>query len=288
MKEEYNYKNNKTSHIIFTCLLYILLYFVVQIVATFIGEIIITVIETIKNPSVDINQILTEETLLKYTLPINIICQIISLCIFLPIYLNNKKKNYITVSKSKGQTFNYLTYSFAVILVGIISGIFMSFLENFAIKIDGGYSSITSITSQNVYLSLISVVLLAPILEEILFRGLIFNRLNSKFKTWTSIIISALIFGLIHGNIIQTINATILGIAFAYIYSKTHNLIPCIIGHFLNNLISIVEEQINLAVTGNGITGCKESTIFIIAMIVISSIMICIYAYKELKQKKIQ
>ena len=81
-----------------------------------------------------------------------------------------------------------------------------------------------------------SISILAPLLEEVLFRGAIQGYLMRHFKKpWVAIIISALIFGIYHMNPVQVVYATHLGIVLGWIYYRTGNLLSVIVGHILNN-----------------------------------------------------
>ena len=84
-------------------------------------------------------------------------------------------------------------------------------------------------------------LIIAPIGEELFFRGFIFKRLRRSNELYKSIIISSICFSLIHlpnySNIIPTL---ILGILCAYILFRTKNIIYPIIFHFLYNLLSIL------------------------------------------------
>lgn len=84
-------------------------------------------------------------------------------------------------------------------------------------------------------------MIVAPIGEELFFRGFIFKNLRRSNRLFKSIIISSICFSLIHlpnyGNILPTL---ILGILCAYIFYKTKSIIYPIILHFLYNLSSLV------------------------------------------------
>ena len=110
-------------------------------------------------------------------------------------------------------------------------------------------------------LGIISMVVLAPLLEEILFRGAIQGVLMRLFgKPWPAIVVAALIFGIVHWNPVQVVYATLLGIVLGWIYYRSGNLVYVIVGHVLNNAIAAyttaaispsVEED--FAATGYGI-----------------------------------
>ena len=84
--------------------------------------------------------------------------------------------------------------------------------------------------------------ILFPILEELLFRRLLCNRLLPLGEK-KAIIISALIFGFIHGNLYQFAYAFLLGLVLGYIYVKTGKLIYTIIFHCIINLYAGVFAQ---------------------------------------------
>lgn len=90
-------------------------------------------------------------------------------------------------------------------------------------------------------LGLLSIALLAPILEEMLFRGSIEGHLlNTWQNPWGAIIVSSLVFGVVHMNPAQIPFAFLLGVMFGWLYYRTGSLLPGIIGHVLNNSVAAV------------------------------------------------
>lgn len=87
----------------------------------------------------------------------------------------------------------------------------------------------------------ITVCILAPIFEEILFRGILLRgMLQNKMNPVWAIILSSILFGLAHMNPWQFLGAGILGAIFAYVYYRTKSLWMCIFLHSLNNTISFI------------------------------------------------
>lgn len=82
------------------------------------------------------------------------------------------------------------------------------------------------------------VVIIAPFLEEILFRGLIATAISRSLPNWFAIIISALAFGAVHGTIISFMYATILGIVMCWLFFKTNSLLSSILFHMGFNAVS--------------------------------------------------
>lgn len=86
--------------------------------------------------------------------------------------------------------------------------------------------------------TLMSVALVGPIFEEILFRAFMIGKLKRDFSINTAIIIQAIFFGLVHGNLIQGIYAFIAAIIFAKVYIKTRSIKIAIFMHIINNFVS--------------------------------------------------
>jgi len=79
--------------------------------------------------------------------------------------------------------------------------------------IEKGFENLTG----NPYSLVISIMIWGPIFEEILMRGIMLEGFLNKYKPWKAIVASAVIFGAIHFNITQFINATLIGIIFGVI-----------------------------------------------------------------------
>ncbi len=89
----------------------------------------------------------------------------------------------------------------------------------------------------------VAVGILAPLAEEIVFRGAILRTLlamMSKKNHWVAIMISAAIFGVIHGNMAQFVNALMMGLLLGWMYYRTKSLVPGILMHWVNNTMAYV------------------------------------------------
>jgi membrane protease YdiL (CAAX protease family) len=85
-----------------------------------------------------------------------------------------------------------------------------------------------------------TAVIVAPVAEELLFRGIILRGLLGRFKPWMAISLSAMLFALMHMNPWQTVPQFGLGLVLGWFYLRTRSLWPCIAGHALNNLLFVV------------------------------------------------
>ena len=85
-------------------------------------------------------------------------------------------------------------------------------------------------------IEIVMITILAPIVEEFFFRGVILQRLIKKTSVWGGILISSLLFGILHADII---GAFIFGIITALLFIRTGNLLIPILVHMLNNTLAV-------------------------------------------------
>lgn len=90
----------------------------------------------------------------------------------------------------------------------------------------------------NFFIILLGVAVVAPIFEETLIRGIIFNDFRKATPVWLALIIQALIFGIMHMNIIQGTYAFFLGLILGTLYLKYKSIIAAILLHMTFNLTS--------------------------------------------------
>lgn len=91
---------------------------------------------------------------------------------------------------------------------------------------------------QEPVIALVTGVVLAPILEELLFRGVLLQGLLHNYRPWVAIGQSAILFGLIHFNPAQSLSAAFGGLLLGWLYYRTRSLWICIIVHALHNLLA--------------------------------------------------
>lgn len=86
-----------------------------------------------------------------------------------------------------------------------------------------------------------AIGLLAPVCEELVFRGAILRALlRWTPRHWLAIAISALLFALIHANPIQMPHAFLIGLLLGWLYYRTDSIVPGIVYHWVNNSIAYV------------------------------------------------
>ena len=94
-------------------------------------------------------------------------------------------------------------------------------------------------------LMILAVCIVGPIAEELVFRGMIFGKLRRAFSFWPAAIISGIMFGVFHMNIMQGVYASVLGVLLAYVYEKTQTIFGSIFFHIVFNASSYITDFVN-------------------------------------------
>ena len=177
----------------------------------------------------------------KFNLILTLIVQILVIAIILPIYLYNRKHYYPKPKQKPTIKIILLSVCF-IFLIGIPCDLLLQFIKEHFINKTTGIDLVNGIIADApLLLSIVSVVTIGPITEELMIRGLTLNKILSRKSIIFAMILSGIIFGIIHLNLIQGLFAALAGIALAYVFIKTKSLIPCIICHIANNLLALIE-----------------------------------------------
>ena len=149
-------------------------------------------------------------------------------------------------------TFNFYGYrkmSFKAVLISVLIGIIIyvlnifvaSFFNNILSLFGYKFQSSSILKSYPVWLLFVNIFITAvlpAVCEETAHRGMLLKGLSPLGRK-KAIIISAILFGLLHMNIEQFFYATIIGVVLGYISTVCETIYPAIIIHFMNNAISV-------------------------------------------------
>ena len=191
-----------------------------------------------KNDFVDINLLFCE-------------CLTYFLAFVLPVVLFNKMNKYSQKEIYEPKDVDKKTPLYAVLLLGMGLAIILcsSFVSNFVINSLSDYSEFSSQMFWSVELKkpyqivfyIVSYAIIPSFVEEILFRGTVCKSLKIYGKG-TAIVISAVLFALMHTNVEQLFYTFVAGLFFGWLYVETNNIIAPILLHFINNFISVIKE----------------------------------------------
>ena len=178
-------------------------------------------------------------------------CVTYFLTFVLPVVLFNKMNKYsqkeiYEPKESDKKTPLYATFLFGMGLAGILCA---SYVNYFLVNMFSNYSEFSSKMLWNVELNepyqivfyIVSYAIIPALVEEILFRGTVCRSLRIYGKG-TAVVISAVLFALMHTNVEQLLYTFVAGLFFGWIYVETKSVKLPILLHFLNNFISVIEE----------------------------------------------
>lgn len=128
------------------------------------------------------------------------------------------------------------------------------------------------------FMEVLSSILIAPILEELVFRGVLFNRLKIRTGIIAAMLISSFIFAIGH-EVGGITSAFLFGMCMCVIYLKTDNILMTMSIHFINNLVAVFLEY------GGLDTYLFQMPMAPITLIVsvISGLLIVVYLYQNIK-----
>lgn len=159
---------------------------------------------------------------------------IIYLMVFFGIWAFDKSRTVFINSFKKWNIKEVFSYIGLAIVIYYLS----NFLTAMLLPYFPEYSELENVFIEGDYiLSFIAIVVAAPIIEEYIFRNKIQTYLKNIMGLNAAIIIQALLFGMMHAYVIQTIYATLIGLAFGYLNEKKGSLKPGIVMHITINFI---------------------------------------------------
>lgn len=228
--------------------LYFLSFLGIQVVVSFVSGIVLSVKLMLENGVDVVNEAqyieLFTAKLTEYTTFITLISNILALAIIWLFFKIRKKKFFSAIQLNKCpvksvSAAGLFGIGFGVVLNALIS--IIPFSESMQNSFTDSYSALSA---GNAVISFISVAILAPIVEEVFFRGLIYTRLKSGMNKIAAAVISSLLFGVMHGEIIWMLTGFIAGLALVWIFEKTKSLLGCIAVHIANNTLSQLTAEI--------------------------------------------
>lgn len=121
------------------------------------------------------------------------------------------------------------------------------------------------------------VAVLAPIIEETLFRGIIMHGLMRNYRSWYAILLSGILFSLFHLNPWQMTYTFFLGLFLGWLMVRTRSLPLCILAHSLNNLIVLLSITYHTEITENALYWLShEKNIFISSLAILIGILLIV------------
>lgn len=138
------------------------------------------------------------------------------------------------VSRSQGRRLSWVVIGLILLIGTLVLGYALDPLMS-SIEMTDALKSIYEKMDFNNPSAMFSIVVLAPLCEEFIFRGTILRGVANKQTPAAAIVVSAILFGIIHLNLMQGVGAAIIGLFIGYTYYKSHSIWAAVFVHFVNN-----------------------------------------------------
>lgn len=204
---------------------------------------------------------------------ITVASAVMAVIFFGRMYLK-ERKSFLEENNKEINTFVMIAFG---VMLSMAAGSILS-----AMNIDNIYGSYEKTSSLllngNIVYRLFALGIITPAAEEIIFRGLVFNRVKKQYGSLYGIVVSSVMFGVFHFNLVQGLYAFIIGMAFAYCYELTGDLKIPVYMHMSINVLTVLSDYYGL----NSIT--DGNTVFKVVLILMECI-IAVYLFEMIVKK---
>ncbi|MFD1021106.1 CPBP family intramembrane glutamic endopeptidase [Thalassobacillus hwangdonensis] len=163
------------------------------------------------------------------------------------LFMLRKDMSQALETRSRSSIGEIALWSFLGIFIAFFAQMIAGMIETFLLGIKPGSENTQDLMERArmspIFISI--MVLFAPILEEIIFRKIIFGQIYKRTNFFIAVIVSAIAFAAFHIDFTHMIVYTAMGITFAFLYVKTKSIVTPIIAHMAMNAI-VVLVQYNL------------------------------------------
>lgn len=208
-----------------------------------VGAVVLAIVAAIISVSTgeDINTVLTSDTVTFIGLVLTQTLILLTVLLITGFGRDFKSACKLRMPENKLDFLVAAAMSVGVIMgLTVLSSLFFEFLGLFGyVPTESPFPDMTK--GGNFVLGIFIIAMLPAFCEEMLFRGVIMNSLESKGK-WTAILLSAFFFMLMHASPLQTAYQFALGVILAIVAYKSGSILLSMTMHFLNNLIAIIME----------------------------------------------
>ena len=209
--------------------------------------------------NVQMNNMLTNDTVVFSTLNVilTVICFVVPFWLFGKICIGKKAHEYMPFAFPKMNKVTFMCVAFGIgasMASNFISNFVAIFMETFLGLVPEQPELGGAIDNPEVLgIALLCTAAAPAFIEEFAFRGVALSILR-KFGDMPAIIISALLFGIMHGNFVQIPFAFGVGLALGLITVMTDSIWPAVAVHFANNAIAVIFEYFSYMPFGSIIT----------------------------------
>lgn len=222
-----------------------------------------------------------ERLVLEHNYLLTMISAAIGLAVFMYIYETDLKRNgksgFIRQVKDiKSYRLGYLLILGSMGNIGLSRLLSLLPLDN----IIGSYGDTQeSLLAGRLVIQILSVSVLVPVTEELVYRGLVCERIRRLLGDKIAVFMSAGVFAVFHFNLLQGIYAFIAGTVLGYIYLKYDTVVYCMILHGIANLTAVLVNYFN-------ISGYINNHIILYLIVMLAELAIAVLAAERIYKSK--
>ncbi len=220
-----------------------------------------------------------------------VICQLVSSLATIPFMVPFYKESRLFYEKEEKKTLPPGKMALHILMAVVIAGLTGTALNNIIsmtplVGMSEGYRMANEhFYGSTLALELVSSAFVTPVLEELVFRGIIFTRLKSMVPKVLAVILSALIFSIMHFNIVQFVYAMLLGIVLALLMECMGHVAAAMAGHMTVNFLAVIRTETGLM--ENTVKGDLFSWGFSIVLFLTGLLLLVLYILKNIPSKKL-
>ncbi|MCL2865919.1 MAG: CPBP family intramembrane metalloprotease [Lachnospiraceae bacterium] len=177
-----------------------------------------------------------------------------------------------------------------VLLVVVISFAIIPMISLLSTLLSFVFASVIGDTLDSIHLlpmwmSILVIGVFPSIFEEVWFRGAMYKEYQAKkVPIFKIALVSALFFGFVHGNFQQGIYASVIGFLYAYIVHYTGSILAPMLGHFINNGMSVVMMYLSAGRDDSyflGIPGNALLVMLVLSVIMLPVVILCMKLFRK-------
>lgn len=181
------------------------------------------------------------EKMTAYSTQITTVTGLLMIPVVVLLFRNDWRRRYAygAVKREKVRGFEYLILLPLGVIACIVSNNIINMSE-IAMYSESYREVNTSLYSASFPMMLVGLGLIVPVAEEFMFRGVLYNRIKDMTVQKKAWLLSALLFGFYHGNLVQGIYGFLAGMLLVYVYEKYGSMWAPVLLHMVLNITSVI------------------------------------------------
>ena len=210
-------------------------------------SVLLVVQSTFGGSGIDVLELANEmqRIIIEYAMPIMITGNLAALAAFIPMWISSRKRldayQNISPAANYGLTIGlFAAFNMLLVCAFTLLDAYFNIMDYFP-----SYEGVSDALSKgSLATQLLSLGIMAPVVEEFCFRGIMMERMR-WLPVWATVAIQAIFFGVAHLNLFQGAYAFVLGIILGLVYIKFRSIVVVIVGHAAFNITSVVHAYID-------------------------------------------